>query len=115
MEGQQLRGAEGSKEEYHDIPNDLGTPGKFKTGKVRQELSILFRAVRMDGIRFSVGSFTEMAVQRKIRELTGVVADRATPNDILIEFPLGSPVNEIAQVSSMILKSGKIYLWRHIV
>ena len=44
MEGQQLRGAEGGREEYHDIPNDSGTPGKFKTGKVRQELPILFRA-----------------------------------------------------------------------
>ena len=41
MEGQQLRGAGGSKEEYHDIPNDSsGTPGKFKTGRVRQELPI---------------------------------------------------------------------------
>ena len=42
-----------------------------------------------------------MAVQRKIRDLTGVVADKAviiTPNDVLIEFPLGSPINEIAQV-----------------
>ena len=101
MEGQQLIGAGSSKEEYHDIPNDnSGTPGKFKTGKVRQELPILFRAVQADGSRFSVGSFTEMAVQRKIRDLTGVVADKAvmiTPNDVLIEFPLGSPVNEIAQ------------------
>ena len=77
MEGQQLRGAEGGREEYHDIPNDSGTPGKFKMGKARQELPILFRAVRTDGIKFSVGTFTEMAVQRKIRDLTGVVADRA--------------------------------------
>ena len=32
-----------------------------------------------------------MAVQRKIRDLTGVVTDKAvmiTPNDVLIEFPL---------------------------
>ena len=31
----------------------------------------------------------------------GVVADKArmiTPNDVLVEFPLGSPVNKIAQV-----------------
>ena len=102
MEGQQVRGAESGRDEYHDIPNDnLGTPGKSKTGKVRQELPILFRAVRADGSRFGIGSFTEMAVQRKIRDLTGVVADKAvmiTPNDVLIEFPLGSPVNEIARV-----------------
>ena len=42
-----------------------------------------------------------MSVQRKICDLTGVVADKVTmitPNDVLIEFPLGSPVNEIAQV-----------------
>ena len=102
MEGQQFRGAEGGRDEYHDIPNDnLGTPSKLNMGKVRQELPILLRAVRADGTMFSVGSFTEMAVQRKIRDLTGVVADRATmitPNDVLIEFPLGSPVNEIARV-----------------
>ena len=102
MEGQQVRGAEGRKDEYHDIPNDnLGTPGKLKIGKVRQELPILFRAERADGSRFGVGSFTEMTVQRKIRDLTGVVADKAvmiTPNDVLIEFPFGSPVNEIARV-----------------
>ena len=102
MEGQQVRGAEGGKDEYHDIPNDnLGTPGKLKIGKVRQELPILFRAERADGSRFGVGSFTEMTVQRKIRDLTGVVADKAvmiTPNDVLIEFPLGSPINEIARV-----------------
>ena len=102
MEGQPIRGAEGSKEEYHDIPNDnLGTPNKLKAGKVRQELPILFRAVRADGSRFAVASFTETAVQRKIRALTGVVADKAvmiTPNDVLIEFPLGSPINEIARV-----------------
>ena len=102
MEGQQVKGAESSKDEYHEIPNEnLGTPGKFNAGKVQQELPILFRAVRADGSRFSVGSFTEMAVQRKIRDLTGVIADKAvmiTPNDVLIEFPLGSPVNEIARV-----------------
>ena len=42
-----------------------------------------------------------MSVIRKIQDLTGVVADKATmitPNDVLVEFPLGSPVNEIAQV-----------------
>ena len=102
MEGQQVRGAESGRDEYHDIPNDnLGTPSKLKTGKARQELPILFRAVRADGSRFGIGSFTEMAVQRKIRDLTGVVTDKAvmiTPNDVLIEFPLGSPVNEIARV-----------------
>ena len=39
MEGQQVRGAEGGKDEYHDIPNDnLGTPGKLKIGKVRRYL-----------------------------------------------------------------------------
>ena len=102
MEGQQIRGAEGGKDEYHDIPNDnLGTPSKLNVRKAKQELPILFRMVRADGSRFPIGTFTEMSVQRKIRDLTGVVADRATmitPNDVLIEFPLGSPVNEIAQV-----------------
>ena len=102
MEGQQVKGAEGGKDEYYEIPNDnSGTPGKLKTGKVRQELPILFRAVRADGSRFGIGSFIEMAVQRRIRDLTGVVADKAvmiTPNDVLIEFPSGSPVNEIARV-----------------
>ena len=64
MEGQQIRGAEGVRDEYHDIPNEnLGTPSKLKAGKVRQELPILFRAVRVDGSRFAVGSFTEIAVQ----------------------------------------------------
>ena len=46
MEGQQIRGAEGVRDEYHDIPNEnVGTPSKLKAGKVRQELPILFRAV----------------------------------------------------------------------
>ena len=42
-----------------------------------------------------------MAVTRKVRDLTGIIAERVTmitPNDVLIEFPLGSPVSEIAQV-----------------
>ena len=102
MEGQQSRGSEGSKDEYHDIPNDnLGTPSKLNIGRVRQELPLLFRAVQADGSRFPVGSFTEMSVQRKIRDVTGIMLDKAimiTPNDVLIEFPLGSPVNEMAQV-----------------
>ena len=102
MEGQQIKGAENGREEYHDIPNDkMGTPSKLDTRKVKQELPILFRVVRADGSKFPVGSFTEMSVQRKIRDLTGIVAGRATmitPNDVLVEFPLGSPVNEIAQV-----------------
>ena len=54
-----------------------------------------------DKSEFPVGSFTEMAVQRKIRDLTGVIVERATmitPNDVLVEFPPGSPINEIAQV-----------------
>ena len=102
MEGQQVRGAEGIREEYHDIPNEnIKSPSKINANRVRQELPILFRAVRADGSKFPVGSFTEMAVQRKIRDLTGTEAERATmitPNDVLVEFPLGSPVNEIAQV-----------------
>ena len=42
-----------------------------------------------------------MAVTRKVQDLTGIIAERVTmitPNDVLIEFPLGSPVSEIAQV-----------------
>ena len=42
-----------------------------------------------------------MAVTRKVRDLTGIIADRVTmitPNDVLIEFPLGSSISEIAQV-----------------
>ena len=42
-----------------------------------------------------------MAVTRKVRDLTGIIAEcviMITPNDVLIEFPLGSPVSEIAQV-----------------
>ena len=102
MEGQQVRGAEGIREEYHDIPNEnIKSPSKINASRVRQELPILFRAVRADGSKFPVGSFTEMAVQRKIRDLTGIEAEQATmitPNDVLVEFPLGSPVNKIAQV-----------------
>ena len=102
MEAQQSKGAEGGRDEYHDILQDkTETPSKINVGKVRQELPILFRASQVDGNKFPVGSFTEMSVLRKIRDLTGIVADKATmitPNDILIEFPLGSPVNKIAQV-----------------
>ena len=102
MEGQQVRGAEGGREEYHDILNEnLGTPSKINVNRVRQELPILFTAVQADGSKFPVGSFTEMTIMRKIRDLTGVVAEKATmitPNDVLVEFSLGFPVNEIAQV-----------------
>ena len=66
MEGQHIRGAEGSKDEYHDIPNDnLGTPSKLNVRKAKQELPILFRMVRADGSRFPIGTFTEMSVQRE--------------------------------------------------
>ena len=102
MEGQQVREAEGGQDEYHDIPTEnIRSPSKVNANRVRQELPMLFRAICADGSRFPVGSFTEMSVQRKIRDLTGVVADKVTmitPNDVLIEFPLGSPVNEIAQI-----------------
>ena len=102
MEGQQVRGVDGIWEEYHDIPNEeIKSPSKINTNRVRKELPILFRVVKADGNKFPVGSFTEMAVQRKIRDLTGIETERATmitPNDVLVEFPLGSPVNEIAQV-----------------
>ena len=91
MEGQQVRGAEGIWEEYHNIPNEnIKSPSKINASRVRQELPILFRAVRVDGSKFPVGSFTEMAVQRKIRDLTGIEAEWATmitPNDVLVEFP----------------------------
>ena len=102
MEGQQIPRNEGGREEYHDIPHEsMGSPSKVNINRVRQELPILFRARRMDGNEFPVGSITEMSVIRKIRDLTGIVADKATmitPNDVLVEFPLGSPVNEISQV-----------------
>ena len=102
MEGQQVRGTEGGRDEYHDIPTEnIRSPSKVNTSRVRQELPLLFRAMHADGSRFPVGSFTERSVQRKICDLTGVVTDKVTmitPNDVLIEFPLGSPVNEIAQV-----------------
>ena len=79
----------------------LRTPSKIRVPKGRQELSLLLRAVRSDGRKFPIGSFTEMAVTRKVRDLTGVIPERVTmitPNDVLIEFPVGSPVSEIAQV-----------------
>ena len=101
MEG--IQGAEDGREEYHEIPteNPVETPSKIRVPKGRQELPLLFRAVRSDGRKFSIGSFTEMAVTRKVRDLTGVIAERVTmitQNDVLIEFPVGSPVSEIAQV-----------------
>ena len=102
MEGQQIPRNEGGREEYHDIPQEnMGSPSKANINRVKQELPILFRAMRTDGNEFLVGSFTEMSVTRKIPVLTGVVADKAmmiTLNNVLVEFPLGSPVNEIAQV-----------------
>ena len=102
MEGQQIQRKEGGREEYHDIPHEsMGSPSKVHINRVRQELPILFRAIRTEVNEFPVGSFTEMSVIRKIRDLTGIVADKATmitPNDVRVEFPLGSPVNEIAQV-----------------
>ena len=102
MEGQQIPRNEVGQEEYHNIPHEsMGSPSKVNINRVRQELPILFRAIRTDRNEFPVGRFTEMSVIRKIRDLTGIVADKAmmiTPNDILVEFPLGSPVNEIAQV-----------------
>ena len=102
MVGHQISKNEGGREEYHDIPHEnMGSPSKVNVNRVRQELPILFRAIRTDGNEFPVGSFTEMSIIRKIRDLTGVVADKATmitPNDVLVEFPLGSPVNEIAQI-----------------
>ena len=74
-EGQQVRGA-GGWDEYHGIPTEnIKSPSKINANRVRQELLILFRAVRADGSKFPVGSFTEMSVQRKIRDPTGIVAD----------------------------------------
>ena len=99
MEGQKIPRNEGGRVEYHDIPQEsMGSPSKVNINRVRQELPILFRAMRMDGNEFPVGSFTEMSVIRKIRDLTGIVAMMITLNDVLVEFPLGSPVNEKAQV-----------------
>ena len=67
---------EGSREEYHDIPNENNrSPSKINANRVRQELPILFTVIRADKSEFPVGSFTEMAVQRKIRDLTGVIAE----------------------------------------
>ena len=98
-----MQGAESGREEYHKIPteNPAETPSKIKVPKGRQELPLLFRAFRSDGRKFPIGSFTEMAATRKIRNLTGVIAVRVTmitPNNALIEFPLGSPVSELAQI-----------------
>ena len=75
MEG--IQGAEGGREEYHEIPteNPVKTPSKIRVPKGRQELPLLFRAVRSDGRKFSIGSFTEMAVTRKVRDLTSVIAE----------------------------------------
>ena len=99
---QGVQGAEGGREEYHEIPTDISvkTPSKVRIPKGRQELPLLFRAFRSDGRKFPVGSFTEMAVTRRVRDLTSITADRVTmitPNDVLIEFPMGSPVSDIAQ------------------
>ena len=67
MEGQQVRGAEGGWEEYHDIPNENNrSPSKINANRARQELPILFTAIRADKSKFPVGSFTQMSVQRKI-------------------------------------------------
>ena len=101
MEG--IQGAESGREEYHEIPteNPVETPSKIRVPKGRQELPLLFRAGRSDGRKFPIGSFTEMAVTRKVCDLTGVITERVTmitPNDVLIKFPVGSPVSEIAQV-----------------
>ena len=75
MEG--IQGAEGGREEYHEIPteNPVETPSKIRVPKGRQEFPLLFRAVRSDGRKFPIGSFTEMAVTRKVRDLTGVIAE----------------------------------------
>ena len=59
MEG--VQGAEGGREEYHEIPTE-----KVRIPKGRQELPLLFRAFRSDGRKFPIGSFTEMAVTRKV-------------------------------------------------
>ena len=52
-----------------------------------------------------VGNFllevSEMAVTRKVCDLTVIVAEcvtMITPNDVLIEFPVGSLISEIAQI-----------------
>ena len=75
MEG--IQGAEGGREEYHEIPteNPVETPSKIRVPKGRQELPLLFRAVRSDGRKFPIGSFTEMAVTRKVCDLTGVITE----------------------------------------
>ena len=98
MEG--IQGAEGDREEYHEIPteNPVETPSKVRVPKGRQELPLLFRA---DGRKFPTGSFMEMAVTRKVRVLTGIITECVTMitlNDVLIKFPIGSPVGEIAQI-----------------
>ena len=75
MEG--MQGPEGGREEYHEIltKNTVETPSKIRVPKGKQELPLFFRAVRSDGRKFPVGSFTEMAVARKVRDLTGVIAE----------------------------------------
>ena len=80
MEG--IQRAEGGREEYHEIPteNVVKTPSKLRVPKGKQELPLLFRAVRSDGRKFPVGSFTEMAVARKVHDLTGVI-HRMSYND----------------------------------
>ena len=66
MEG--VQGAEGGREEYHEIPteNSVETPSKVRIPKGRPELPLLFRAFRSDGRKFPIGSFTEMVVTRKV-------------------------------------------------
>ena len=96
-----MEGLGNSREEYHEIPFENSVESKVRIPKGRQELPLLFRVVRSDGRKFPIGSFTEMAVTRKVRDLTGIIAEGVTmitPNDVLIEFPVGSPVSEIAQV-----------------
>ena len=61
MEGvQEDQGVGSGREEYHEIPaeNSVETPSKVRIPKGRQELSLLFRAVRSDGRKFPIGSFT---------------------------------------------------------
>ena len=54
MEGQQVRGAENGRDEYHDIPNDnLGTPSKLKTG--RQGESCLFFSGQYERMEVGLG------------------------------------------------------------
>ena len=57
---QEDQGVGSGREEYHEIPakNSVETPSKDRIPKGRQELSLLFRAVRSDGRKFPIGSFT---------------------------------------------------------